>query len=172
MAPHLPSADGPWSAEPLPLMEETAPEPSVMRVTGIPHVMAVLAALEAGGLPGVRVLELWMCDEGCRGSPYLADDPHLARRRLLRASGGAARGTASAILRGRPHVQRAGVRLDPDMGAAIGKLSRMDALARALPGRDCGACGAPSCAAFAEDVVMGRAAADGCPHAAPPEEEP
>ena len=31
-------------------------------------------------------------------------------------------------------------------------------------GYDCGACGAPTCAAFAEDLVLGRAGASDCPH--------
>jgi len=57
------------------------------------------------------------------------------------------------------------MRLDPDMAQAIRKLAAIDALAKALPGRDCGACGAPGCAAFAEDVVMGMAAAADCPYA-------
>jgi Na+-translocating ferredoxin:NAD+ oxidoreductase RNF subunit RnfB len=49
------------------------------------------------------------------------------------------------------------------MGAAIRALGKIDALTRTLPGRDCGACGAPSCALFAEDVVMGRAGSSRCP---------
>ena len=32
-----------------------------------------------------------------------------------------------------------------------------------LPGIDCGACGAPSCKAFAEDVVRGKAHVNKCP---------
>jgi Na+-translocating ferredoxin:NAD+ oxidoreductase RNF subunit RnfB len=55
------------------------------------------------------------------------------------------------------------MRLDPDMGTAIRALGRIDALAHTLPGRDCGACGAPSCALFAEDVVTGRAGSSRCP---------
>ncbi|MFR4561995.1 MAG: (Fe-S)-binding protein [Flavonifractor plautii] len=31
-----------------------------------------------------------------------------------------------------------------------------------LPGLHCGSCGAPSCRAFAEDVVLGRASEDDC----------
>ena len=48
------------------------------------------------------------------------------------------------------------------MRAAIEKLARIDALSRRLPGRDCGVCGAPTCAAFAEDVVLGRIALEAC----------
>jgi Na+-translocating ferredoxin:NAD+ oxidoreductase RNF subunit RnfB len=32
-----------------------------------------------------------------------------------------------------------------------------------LPGIDCGSCGAPTCRAFAEDVIKGLADVDGCP---------
>jgi Na+-translocating ferredoxin:NAD+ oxidoreductase RNF subunit RnfB len=49
------------------------------------------------------------------------------------------------------------------MGRAIEKLSRIGRIARALPGRDCGVCGAPSCAGLAEDIVLGRARPEDCP---------
>jgi Na+-translocating ferredoxin:NAD+ oxidoreductase RNF subunit RnfB len=57
------------------------------------------------------------------------------------------------------------MRLHADMASAIRALGRIDELARTLPGRDCGACGAPTCALFAEDVVMGRVESSACPHA-------
>ena len=31
-----------------------------------------------------------------------------------------------------------------------------------LPGTDCGSCGAPTCRAFAEDIVKGLATIDSC----------
>jgi uncharacterized Fe-S cluster-containing protein len=42
------------------------------------------------------------------------------------------------------------------------KLMEIDKLTRQLPGLDCSSCGAPSCRALAEDVVMGRASLDDC----------
>jgi Na+-translocating ferredoxin:NAD+ oxidoreductase RNF subunit RnfB len=57
------------------------------------------------------------------------------------------------------------------MAVAIQKLTRLDAETRALPGRDCGVCGAPTCAALAEDIVMERAARALCPYVRPVEEE-
>ncbi len=57
------------------------------------------------------------------------------------------------------------------MSRAIEKLGRLQAEMRSLPGRDCGACGAPTCAALAEDVVMDRATVDLCPYAASMKEE-
>ena len=56
------------------------------------------------------------------------------------------------------------------MAVAIRKLAELDAETRALPGKDCGVCGAPTCAALAEDIVMGRAVRALCPYVQPEEE--
>ena len=42
------------------------------------------------------------------------------------------------------------------------KLAKIEALEQQLPGLHCGSCGAPSCRAFAEDVVLGRASEEDC----------
>ena len=70
-----------------------------------------------------------------------------------------------------PFAARPGIRLDADMADAIHKLARLDAESRALPGKDCGVCGAPTCAALAEDIVMERAARALCPYRSTEEEE-
>jgi Na+-translocating ferredoxin:NAD+ oxidoreductase RNF subunit RnfB len=57
------------------------------------------------------------------------------------------------------------------MAEAIKKLARLDALVQDLPGRDCGSCGAPTCSAFAEDVVLGRALLAACAHRRAGQEE-
>jgi serine/threonine-protein kinase RsbT len=164
--------------------------PGELAVTGISHVRAVLSAVEAGALPDVTLLDLSLCEGGCSGSPLLCAEPALSAHRWRQAAASLAGGDASAAAGGaaldaaadagagpgavpagavrqsRPHAARRGVRLDPDMGEAIRKLSRIGWLTESLPGRDCGACGAPSCGAFAEDVVLGRAAVGACPHRA------
>jgi anti-sigma regulatory factor (Ser/Thr protein kinase)/Fe-S-cluster-containing hydrogenase component 2 len=137
-----------------------------LRVSGIRHVQKTLAEVETGALEGVRVLECYACDQGCVGSPLLGGDPFVGA--LLRdvaclVEAGPGGGAAAAVRRPRPFAARRGARLDEDMAEAIRKLARIDALARSLAGRDCGVCGAPSCAAHAEDVVLGRAAEGACP---------
>ena len=52
--------------------------------------------------------------------------------------------------------------LDRDREMAISKQRRIQELESHLPGLHCGSCGAPSCHAFAEDVVLGRASVDDC----------
>jgi hypothetical protein len=47
--------------------------------------------------------------------------------------------------------------LDDDVKKALVKMERLDAITKALPGMDCGACGSPSCRALAEDIIRGQA---------------
>ena len=132
-------------------------------VTGVAHVLAVLEAVEDDRLPGVSAIEPYICDGGCFGSPLLGEDASVAAWRWS-AVGGDAPGGGGTHERSRPFRARPGIRLDADMAAAIRKLAQLDAETRALPGRDCGVCGAPTCAALAEDIVMERAARALCPY--------
>ena len=47
--------------------------------------------------------------------------------------------------------------LGRDIVTAITRMQERDRVAARLPGINCGACGSPTCAAFAEDVVLGEA---------------
>lgn len=144
---------------------------TTLRVSGIEHVMAVLEKIEDGLLDDVDTVEPYSCDGGCFGSPLIAEDYHVAAFRWSRdreavdaAMDPLMAGKATAVPRRRPFAPRTGIRLDPDMSRAILKLGELQAVIRSLPGRDCGACGAPTCAGLAEDVVMQRASVDLCPY--------
>ena len=52
--------------------------------------------------------------------------------------------------------------VDTDIGRAITWMKEREGIPSGLPGIDCGACGAPNCSAFAEDVVRGEATAEDC----------
>ena len=41
-------------------------------------------------------------------------------------------------------------------------MSEMEAICAKLPGIDCGSCGAPTCRAFAADIVRGNAKLEDC----------
>ena len=131
----------------------------VLQISGLKHVLRALEKAEAAALAGVELLVLYACEQGCWGSPLFPEDPFLARNRAA----GVTVGKAPALPRARPYQARPGLRLDEDMPAAIRKLALIDELARQLPGRDCGICGAPTCACRAEDIVLGRASGKGCP---------
>ncbi len=141
----------------------SAADDDVLRVTGITHVIAVLEQIEDGLLTTPAAIEPFVCDGGCFGSPLLADDPFLSRERWP-APAGLAATSPTAVAPLEPFAARPGIRLDPDMAKAIAKLARLDAVRRELPGKDCGACGAPTCAALAEDVVLERADVALCPY--------
>jgi len=53
-------------------------------------------------------------------------------------------------------------KLDDDLAEAMNKMKKIDQMAKHLPGLDCGSCGAPSCRAFAQDVVRGDASENDC----------
>ncbi len=146
---------------------EAAAAADVLQVSGLPHVQAVLEQLENGLLRNVTVIAPYACDQGCFGSPLLPADPFVAQREWQRAEPAlraAGRLTAGVTVPARGHAARPGVRLHDDMAQAIQKLADLDRVLRSLPGRDCGVCGAPTCAALAEDVVTGRADRSSCPY--------
>ena len=53
-------------------------------------------------------------------------------------------------------------KLSEDRAEAMRMMSEIQAIRETLPDIDCGSCGAPTCAAFAEDIVRGDACVDDC----------
>ena len=135
----------------------------VLRVSGLRHVIAVLDKVENGLLADYPLVELLACEQGCFGASIAAEEPFVARDRWRRTSSGLV-GPAKTVHRKVPFAARSGMRLDNDMSRAIEKLSEIDRLVTELPGRNCGVCGAPTCSALAEDVVLGRAQRTACPY--------
>jgi len=168
--PRLAARNSTASGSPKP-RPQAAGADDVLVVTGVAHVQAVLEQIEDGRLRGVAAIEPFICDDGCFGSPLLGEDAYVASWRWA-AAAGAAPGAGRSFARARPYRPRPGIRLDADMAVAIGKLAELDAQSRSLPGKDCGVCGAPTCAALAEDIVMGRASRSLCPYVDPEEECP
>ena len=54
-------------------------------------------------------------------------------------------------------------RLSENFAESLRMMANIQKLRDALPGIDCGACGAPTCRAFAEDVIKGNVKRDSCP---------
>jgi len=133
----------------------------VLQVSGLRNVLNILEKVENGVLNDVPVLELFVCDQGCFGSPLFKEGPFIARYRWSHAFL-QYNPAAQAIRRPQPLLPREGLRLASDMTEAIRKLSAIDQLRRTLPGKNCGMCGSPTCNALAEDIVMGRATNDMC----------
>ena len=53
-------------------------------------------------------------------------------------------------------------RLSADRHTAMRMMSEIEEITGCLPGLDCGSCGAPTCMAFAEDIVKNETTADEC----------
>jgi len=52
--------------------------------------------------------------------------------------------------------------LDQEPQVALKKIKGREEILKILPGLDCGACGAPTCKSFAEDVLLGHASLGEC----------
>ena len=144
------------------------PAENTLSVAGLPNVIRILDDIEKGRLRKYRYIECHACPEGCVGGCLTVENPYLARAKAIKLQQSLPagclvdRGEVEASYRkkvflmdeylaGRPLRP-----LDEDISRAIAKMKERDQILADLPRIDCGACGAPSCRAFAEDVVLGE----------------
>ena len=143
-------------------------------IDGIENVMDFLDKLENDEVEGVEFLELRACDQSCAGALLSCDNRFLCGERMYtRARKAAERERNGEMPRDREmdkykdylidhavldEVQpRSMMVLDPDISKALEKMERIERMKEHLPQIDCGVCGAPTCEAFATDVVCGQA---------------
>ncbi len=155
-------------------MGALGPEFRSLAVDGIAQVASVLDEVEKGILDGrVDFIEAQACLGGCVGGCLNVENPFVARMRLRdlarRYKDALANPVTRGIGRDEPHLwlslslsPRAVFSLDEDPKKAEEKLLRLEELEGDLPGLDCGACGAPTCRALAEDIVLGRGLVSDC----------
>jgi hypothetical protein len=149
------------------------PETS-LAVDGIFNVIEVLEDIEDEKLKGIQYLELRACTGGCIGGLFTVENQYLARNkivRLIRKFGKDIRVSPedleqfleSESLYCDIRLQSNSIdMLDRDPQTALQKIKEREDMLKILPGIDCGACGAPSCKSFAEDVVLQQATIDEC----------
>ncbi len=135
---------------------------------GIENVIRVLEDLEDEKFEHLDFIELNACNAGCIGGVLTVENPYIARTKLKRlrkylpVSLNHAENVGSELKWDTPLEYTPVLKLDQDFGAAMRKMNQMEELEASLPGLDCGACGAPTCRALAEDVVRGIASPDEC----------
>jgi len=139
-------------------------------VDGISEVSSVLDQVEKGALGNGSVfIEAAACPGGCAGGCLHAENPYVGRMRVSNlAMAQHEKHTSvdpriSSIGKGKPELwfsvrlqPRPIFRLDDDPSKAETKFRELQTIEKDLPGLDCGACGAPTCRALAEDIVLGR----------------
>jgi len=150
------------------------PAENTLSVAGLPNVIRILDDVEKGRLRKYRYIECHACPEGCVGGCLTVENPYLARGKAIKLQQSLPAGCIvdrgeveiayrkkeflmDEYLSGRPLRP-----LDEDISRAILKMKERDRIIADLPRIDCGACGAPSCRAFAEDVVLGEAERASC----------
>jgi Fe-S-cluster-containing hydrogenase component 2 len=139
-----------------------------LSVAGLGNVIRILDDVEEGRLRNYAYVHAVACVEGCVGGVLAVEDPYVARARAIRLTRSLPdvpvdRALVKKRYRDReyhadsPTLPSPSRPLDEDLGQAIVKMNARDRLLGLLPGIDCGACGAPTCAAFADDVASSTA---------------
>ena len=148
-------------------------------IDGIQNVMDFLDKLENDEVEDVEFLELRACDQSCAGALFSCDNRFLCGDRMYaRARKAAERERNGEMPRDRemdsckdylieqaqaqPAQARSMMILDTDISKALEKMEKIEKLKCELPQVDCGLCGAPSCDAFATDIVCENANIGNC----------
>jgi len=155
-------------------LPRSLPAENTLSVAGMPNVIRILDDVEKGRLRKYSFIECHGCPEGCVGGCLTVEDPYVARAKAIRLRQKLPAGPVvdrlemerqyrqGLFLMDEALASRPLRPLDGDISRAIAKMKERDRIFAGLPRIDCGACGAPSCRAFAEDVVLGEADQESC----------
>ena len=130
---------------------------------GIENVIRVLEEIEDERIGDLDFIELNACSGGCVGGVLCVENPYVAKARIQRLRkylpvsqnhlGG---GPVPPVMEWEESLEFSNViTLSEDLSEAMRMMVEIDEIVKEFPGLDCGACGAPTCRAFAEDVVKG-----------------
>jgi len=142
--------------------------PHRLYADGIENVIDVLEALEDEKIHQAKFIELNACPGGCVGGVLAVENPFIAKSRLTHIMNTVTptiptRGFPEEDMRWDEEIRyNPSLQLDNDLQRAMMKMMKIKELEKHFIGKDCGACGAPSCHALAEDIVMGRAQEEQC----------
>lgn len=141
-------------------------------VDGIYEVMEIFEQIENDKLQNVDFIEAEACVGGCLGGSLTVENCYSARANMKKIVdeaklkyGGRYINTADdrvVLQREKELKYRPVLQLDNDLNVALKKMEEMGKVLSELPGIDCGVCGAPTCRAFAEDVVRGTTTESAC----------
>jgi len=139
---------------------------------GIENVIHVLDQVENGNIPPLEFIELNACTGGCVGGVLSMQNPFIAKARLqtLRrympiSQNSLPKDTsyipADYLFEELPEYQSIS-KLGNTIAESMRMMADIQSFKATLPGIDCGSCGAPTCRAFAEDVIKKTACPEDC----------
>jgi hypothetical protein len=149
-------------------------EGNYLAVSGLQETIRYLEKIEMGLLGDIEYFEFRACLEGCIGGPLTVADRYQAKRtvaKFVRMFGQEKRlkyaQAQKAYQKGWFYGESKKAPVDTknqsfSLSEAIERQERIEEVFRALPGKECGLCGAPDCRTFAEDVVGGTVSLDRC----------
>jgi len=136
-----------------------------LSVDEIHNVIKVLEKVEDGKMDMFDYIEAQACPGGCVGGIFNKENPFVAKERIDRVAGMIEEESqeSKVVLNDvkdeeyvlSESITPRPITLDPDINIALDKLEKLNEIEKKLPGIDCGACGCPTCKAFAEDIVQG-----------------
>lgn len=148
-----------------------------LAVSGLNEIIKVFDDIERGKLRNIDFVEAYSCLQGCVGGSLTVENLYISYNKILKLIETLEYEKIKACpdirevrkLYKQNHFFIEG-KLQPrplkplaeDLGEAIKKRKEKDDIYDSLPKIDCGACGSPSCQAFAEDVVKGEAELSDC----------
>ena len=146
-----------------------------LAVDGIPNVIRVLEEVENEKLTDLDYLEGNACMGGCVGGALTFENNYVAKNAIKKMVSQMPdvhpdQDVPISMLNkyptrnDMPFLPNPAVKLDDNLAEAMRKMKRMNEILERLPGYDCGSCGSPTCATFAEDIVRGFAVELDCIH--------
>jgi len=137
---------------------------------GIENCIRVLEQIDNGDIHNLDYVELNACSGGCVGGAMTVANPYIAQARLQNLK------RYLPVSPNRPSdltipadymmdsslAYQPSARLSEDRAQAMQMMRDIEEICRELPGTDCGSCGAPTCTAFAEDIIKGETSVDEC----------
>ena len=148
-----------------------------LAVSGLTEILNVFDDIERGKLRNIDFVEAYSCIHGCIGGSLTVENVYISYNKILKLI----ETLEYEHIKACPDIRevrklysqkyffikgkfepRPLTPLDKDLAQAIKKRKEKENIYELLPKIDCGACGAPTCLTFAEDVVRGDAELTDC----------
>jgi len=158
-------------------MHRTRKLKNILDVSGITEIIKTFDDIERGKLQNIDLVVAYTCPQGCVGGSLTMENRYISYNKIIRLLETLEEENIEACrdkreIRERYHQKYFHMQqkyeprpiraLDEDLGKAIEKQRKKDEIYNSLPKIDCGICGAPTCMAFAKDVVKGDAQLSDC----------